>query len=60
MRDLHSFASESVALAFGDDDFSVVDEAVDYGSYGYGVAEDLCPGGDLLVGRDDERFAFVA
>ena len=44
MDGLLSFASESVALAFWDDDLGVVDQAVDHGRDGYGVAEDLCPG----------------
>ena len=52
MGDLLSFASESVALAFEDDDFCVVDQAVDHGRDGYGVAEDLCPGREVLVGGD--------
>ena len=58
--DLLSFASESVALAFEDDDLGMVDEAVNHGCDGYGVAEDLCPGGAVLAGREDERLSFIA
>jgi len=47
-------------LAFEDDDVCVVDEAVDHGRDGYGVAEYFCPGGEVLVGCDDEESAFVA
>ena len=60
MGDLLSFASESVALSFEDDDLSMVDQAVDHGRDGYGIAEYFCLGGEVLVGRDDERSAFVA
>jgi len=35
--DLLSFASESVALSFEDDDLGVVDQAVDHGCDGYGI-----------------------
>lgn len=28
--------------------------------FGYDAAEDLCPSGEVLVGRDHERSAFVA
>ena len=43
-----------------DDDFGVVDEAVDHGFDGGGVAEDLGPGGEVLVAGDDEAGSFVA
>lgn len=50
----------SVALALEDDDLCVVDQAVDHGRDGYGIAEDLCPRREGLVGRDDEGSALVA
>jgi hypothetical protein len=43
-----------------DDDFGVVDEAVDHGFDGGGVAEDLGPCGEVLVAADDEAGALVA
>ena len=58
--DVLVFALESVAVAFEDDDVGVVDEPVDHGGDGDGVAEDLCPGGEVLVGGDDEGGSFVA
>ena len=51
---------ESVAVAFEVDDLGVVDEAVDHGGDGDGVAEDLGPGGERLVRADDQAGAFVA
>lgn len=38
----------------------VVDEPVDHGGDGDGVSEDLRPGGEVLVGGDDEGGPFVA
>ena len=38
----------------------MVDEAVDQGGSDHGVAEDLAPGLEAAVGRDDDRPAFVA
>jgi hypothetical protein len=38
----------------------VVDEAVDHGFDGDGVAEDLGPGGEALVGGHDEAALLVA
>jgi len=38
----------------------VVDEAVDHGFDGDGVAEDFCPGGEALVGGHDQGALFVA
>jgi hypothetical protein len=51
---------EAVAVALEDDDFGVVHEAVDHGFDGGGVAEDFGPGGEALVGADDEAGSFVA
>ena len=36
-------------MAFENDDISVVDQAVDHGRDGYCVAEDLCPGREVLL-----------
>ena len=57
VRDLLSFASESVALSFENDDLGVVDQAVDHGCYGYWIAEDLRPGEKFLldVSMSDRR-----
>jgi len=38
----------------------VVDEAVDEGGGGHGVAQDLAPGVEAAVAGDDDRAAFVA
>lgn len=54
------FVFEPVGVAFEDDDFGVVDEPVDHGCDGDGVAEDLGPGGEAPVGGDDQAAAFVA
>lgn len=59
-HDFLSFASEAVGVSFEDDDFGVVDETVDHGGGGDGVPEYLRPGGEALVGGDDERGPFVA
>ena len=45
---------EAVAVAFEGDDFGVVDEAVDHGGGDGGVAEDLAPAAERLVGGDDD------
>jgi len=52
--------SQPVALALEGDHVGVVDEAVDQGGSDHGVAEDLAPGLEAAVGRDDDRPAFVA
>ena len=51
---------EPVAVAAEDDDLGVVDETVDEGGDGDGVAEALGPGGERLVRGDDEAAAFFA
>src|SRR3990172_3186362 len=52
--------SEAVGISFQGEDFAVVDEAVDHVSGNDRIAEDLPPGGEGLVGRDDDRASFVA
>ena len=51
---------EAVAVAVEVDDLGVVDEAVDHGADGDGVAEDLGPAAERLVAAEDEAGAFVA
>jgi hypothetical protein len=58
--DLLGSAFESVAVALEDDDLGAVDKAVDHGSDRDGIAEDLGPGGERLVGAHDEAGSFVA
>jgi hypothetical protein len=40
----------TVAVAFEDDDFGVVGEAVEHRGDGDGISKDLRPGGEALVG----------
>ena len=47
--DLLGSVFEAVAVALKDDDFGVVHEAIDHGTHGDGVAEDLGPGGKVLL-----------
>src|SRR5215207_1260020 len=51
---------EAVAVAFEREDLGVVDEPVDHRGGDDVVAEDLPPGAERLVGRDDQRRALVA
>ena len=51
---------EAVALAAERDDVGVVNEPVDQRGGDHGVGEDLPPGLEAAVGRDDDRAAFVA
>ncbi len=51
---------EAVAVAFEADQFGVVNEPVDHRDGDGLIAEDLPPGGERLVGRDDQALAFVA
>src|SRR6266566_7073000 len=50
---------EAVAVALERDQLGVVDEAVDHRGSGGVVAEDLAPGGEGLVGGDDQRGTLV-
>jgi hypothetical protein len=52
--------AQAVAVAFQGEDLGVVDEPVDHGDGDDLVAEDLAPGGEGLVGGDDQGGAFVA
>jgi hypothetical protein len=51
---------QPVGVAFEGKDLGVVDEPVDHRDGGHIVAEDLAPGGERLVGDDDQRGALVA
>src|SRR4029453_497282 len=51
---------EPVGVALERDDVGVVDEAGDHGRGDDVVTEDLSPAPEWLVGRDDQRGAFVA
>jgi site-specific DNA recombinase len=53
-------SSDMRLRSLGDEDFGVVDEAVDHGGGGHVVAEDLTPGAEGFVAGDDHRGAFVA
>lgn len=48
LQDLIAFPLEPVAVATEDDDLGVMDQAIDHGGDGHGVAEDLRPGAEGL------------
>ena len=47
--DLLGSVFEAVAVALEDEHLGVMDEPVDHGTHGDGVAEDLGPGGKVLL-----------
>jgi hypothetical protein len=49
-----------IGATFERDHGGVVDQAVDERGSDHGVAEDLAPGFEAAVRRDDDRAAFVA
>ena len=51
---------EPVGVALDGDDLGVVDESVDHGGGDDGVAEDLAPAAEGVVGGDDQAGSFVA